>query len=384
MFCLPAVRGCHSGRAAFAHHSRHASEQDAQSAVCKARTHAHVREGHRYRLARARQGYRSADRELALYKIGAPHGARRSEILELSSIFGAKVVDVGPQGLTVALSGDPGKLFAFEQAVRPFGLAQLARTGRITLQKSDENLDLPGVMAYPTQPSPRAQPGPSSSRAPLIASPAPCASPVRRSHHRNSSAPECAWRCVSPPGVAGAERVRACAEGEPAAARPSDGADVYVASSTTKDGPWTVRTALNPGFDSREQQGFQAHTLLIEVNDTPGVLNEVTGVIARRGYNIQSLAVGNSEAPGRSRITTVLPGQPGAMGKLIKQIEKLVVVIAVQDVTNVPHVSRELMLVKVMHNPCLPPCVLCAFTCYLACRRASCAPPRGALMSLVG
>ena len=146
--------------------------------MCKARTHARVREGHRYPLAR--QGYQSADRELALYKIGAPHGARRSEILELSSIFGAKVVDVGPQGLTVALSGDPGKLFAFEQAVRPFGLAQLARTGRITLQKSDENLDLPGVMAYPTQPSPRAQPGPSSSRAPLIANPVSCTSLVRR------------------------------------------------------------------------------------------------------------------------------------------------------------------------------------------------------------
>lgn len=91
-----------------------------------------------------------SDRELAFYKIRAPHGSRRSEILELASIFRAKVVDVGPSGLTIALSGDPGKLYAFEQAVRPFGLAQLARTGRITLQKSDENLDMGGHMTYTT------------------------------------------------------------------------------------------------------------------------------------------------------------------------------------------------------------------------------------------
>jgi Small subunit of acetolactate synthase len=91
-----------------------------------------------------------ADRELAFFKIRAPHGTIRSEILELTNIFGAKVVDVGPLGLTIALAGDPGKLFAFEQAVRPFGVAQLARTGRITLQRSDQNLDMGGGMSYST------------------------------------------------------------------------------------------------------------------------------------------------------------------------------------------------------------------------------------------
>jgi hypothetical protein len=84
-----------------------------------------------------------ADRELALFKIGVPHGKARTEILELSDIFSGKVVDVGPEALTVAISGDPGKLFAFETAVQPLGLKQLSRTGRITLLKSDEGLDLP-------------------------------------------------------------------------------------------------------------------------------------------------------------------------------------------------------------------------------------------------
>jgi hypothetical protein len=86
-----------------------------------------------------------ADRELTLFKIGAPHGSARSEVLELTSIFKGKVVDVGPEAITVAISGDPGKLYAFEISVRPFGLQQLSRTGRITLQKSDAHLDLPAL-----------------------------------------------------------------------------------------------------------------------------------------------------------------------------------------------------------------------------------------------
>lgn len=89
-----------------------------------------------------------ADRELALFKVGAPHGTARSEVLELTSIFGGKVVDVGPNGLTIALSGDVGKVFAFEQSLRAFGLAELSRTGRITLQTSDANLDMPGSLSY--------------------------------------------------------------------------------------------------------------------------------------------------------------------------------------------------------------------------------------------
>ena len=97
------------------------------------------------KCARSETPGHAADRELALFKIGVPHGTARSEVLELTSIFSGKVIDVGPEALTVAISGDPGKLFAFERSVRPFGLIQLSRTGRITLLKSDEGLDLPAL-----------------------------------------------------------------------------------------------------------------------------------------------------------------------------------------------------------------------------------------------
>lgn len=128
---------------------------------------------------------------------------------------------------------------------------------------------------------------------------------------------------------------------------------MYINDPTPQSGPWSVQNILEPSFDAAASRPeFHAHTLLIEVDDVPGVLNEVTGVIARRGYNVQSLAVGNSETAGRSRITTVVPGQLGSIGKLIKQIEKLIVVISVTDLTNVPHVSRELMLVKARRRPC--------------------------------
>ena len=70
-------------------------------------------------------------------------------------------------------------------------------------------------------------------------------------------------------------------------------------------------------------------------------------MFARRGYSIQSLAVGPSEREGMSRICMVVPGTDESIAKLFKQLSKLVYVFALADLTNTPFVNRELLLVKV-------------------------------------
>ena len=88
------------------------------------------------------------------------------------------------------------------------------------------------------------------------------------------------------------------------------------------------------------------HTLSVLVEDESGVLTRITGLFARRGFNIESLAVGPAEEEGISRITMVLPGNHTTVEQLIKQLYKLINVLKVQDITNTPCVERELMLLK--------------------------------------
>ena len=89
------------------------------------------------------------------------------------------------------------------------------------------------------------------------------------------------------------------------------------------------------------------HTLSVLVEDEAGVLTRIAGLFARRGFNIESLAVGQAEQNGVSRITMVVPGDDRVIEQLTKQLYKLVHVLKVQDITEVPCVERELMLIKV-------------------------------------
>ena len=89
------------------------------------------------------------------------------------------------------------------------------------------------------------------------------------------------------------------------------------------------------------------HTLSVLVEDEAGVLSRISSLFARRGFNIESLAVGPAEQAGISRITMVVPGDDRIIEQLTKQLYKLINVLKVQDITEVPCVERELMLIKV-------------------------------------
>ncbi len=93
------------------------------------------------------------------------------------------------------------------------------------------------------------------------------------------------------------------------------------------------------------------HTLSVLVEDEAGVLTRIAGLFARRGFNIESLAVGPAEQGGISRITMVVPGDEREIEQLTKQLYKLIHVLKVQDITDIPCVERELMLIKVNGTP---------------------------------
>ena len=89
-------------------------------------------------------------------------------------------------------------------------------------------------------------------------------------------------------------------------------------------------------------------TLSITVYNEPGVLTRISTIFSSRGFNIESIAVGPSENNGISKIIIVLPGNNQIIDQVIKQLNKLIQVIEVNDITNFPCVERELMLVKIL------------------------------------
>ena len=89
------------------------------------------------------------------------------------------------------------------------------------------------------------------------------------------------------------------------------------------------------------------HTLSVVVEDESGALSRIAGLFARRGFNIDSLAVGPSETKGKSRLTMVIEGDDQTLQQMTKQLDKLVNILQVLDLTRLPAVERELMLLKV-------------------------------------
>jgi acetolactate synthase I/III small subunit len=90
-----------------------------------------------------------------------------------------------------------------------------------------------------------------------------------------------------------------------------------------------------------------AHTLVVLVEDQPGVLNRVVSLMRRRSFNIDSITVGHSEQPGMSRMTLVVRGEDAEVEQVSKQLYKLLEVQKVTDLLASEAVTREMVMVKV-------------------------------------
>ncbi|MSQ15338.1 MAG: acetolactate synthase small subunit [Dehalococcoidia bacterium] len=93
------------------------------------------------------------------------------------------------------------------------------------------------------------------------------------------------------------------------------------------------------------------HTIVALVEDKPGVLNRIASKWRQRSFNIESLAVGHSEVPGLSRMTFVVDAATTDVEQVVKQVDKLIDVIRIEDITDRPIINRELALIKVKATP---------------------------------
>lgn len=116
--------------------------------------------------------------------------------------------------------------------------------------------------------------------------------------------------------------------------------------------------ASSAGLQSSNSSGAEAsqsksmrQVLSVLVQNRPGVLAHVSGMFASRGYNIDSLAVGETENPLLSRITVVVRGNERHLEQVRKQLEKIVTVVKVQDISGADFVERDLMLLKLKATP---------------------------------
>jgi len=89
------------------------------------------------------------------------------------------------------------------------------------------------------------------------------------------------------------------------------------------------------------------HTLVALVTDKPGVLNRMASMFRRRGFNIESIVVGHSELPNLSRVTFIVDGTTTSVEQVRKQLDKIVDVVKVSDISGDAIITRELALIKV-------------------------------------
>src|SRR5437016_11227281 len=93
------------------------------------------------------------------------------------------------------------------------------------------------------------------------------------------------------------------------------------------------------------------HVISALVQNQPGVLAQISGMLATRAFNIDSLAVGETEDANLSRMTFVVHGDDAELEQVRKQLDKIVTVVAVMDISGEDFVERDLMLIKVKATP---------------------------------
>ena len=93
------------------------------------------------------------------------------------------------------------------------------------------------------------------------------------------------------------------------------------------------------------------HTLSIVVADQPGELSRIVGLFSARGFNIETVSVGETPDPQWSRVTIVTRGDDRTVEQIVKQCQRLARVREVQDVTMQPHIEREMALIDVAATP---------------------------------
>ncbi len=96
---------------------------------------------------------------------------------------------------------------------------------------------------------------------------------------------------------------------------------------------------------------MEKHTLSVLVENAPGVLTRVAGLFSRRGFNIDSLAVGRTDRDDVSRMTIVVEGDKSIIEQVTKQLHKLIDVIKISNITEDEYVDRELVMIKVAAEP---------------------------------
>jgi acetolactate synthase I/III small subunit len=127
--------------------------------------------------------------------------------------------------------------------------------------------------------------------------------------------------------------------------RPAGNSRIEEATMATPASPGLTSTSTQATASSRS--GRIRHVLSALVQNQPGVLAQVSGMFSSRGFNIDSLAVGETENPVLSRITVVAMGDDRHLEQVRKQLEKLIPVVKVQDISGEDYVERDLMLIKI-------------------------------------